>query len=187
MCSLGSSPACIVRLQVHPGATTFPPVCAFWCWPRAFTRAHPLASQTPIQCPRSRTATPEVAQFFESLRGPDCALSRLLASVADEYDRPVTQSIATPVARLPWSPPKIGPKFTQALSVSPHPGADGLVQGELPPITPEYWPLSPASPLILAHPLQPPSTAGLGRNRWGLSSPYHVAEPRRLHGTTEGR
>ena len=36
-----------------------------------------------------------------------------------------------------WSP-------ATALSVSPHSGADGLVQVELPPISPEFLPFSPA-------------------------------------------
>ena len=44
--------------------------------------------------------------------------------------------------------------------MSPHSGADGLVQGELPPISPECWPFSPALPVTLAHPLLPP------KHRW---------------------
>ena len=76
-----------------------------------FPRAHPLPA-TPCQCPRSRQATLELGgrSTFPPLRWPDCTLSRLRA---EEYDRPVT------------------------LSVSPHAGADGFVQGELPPISPE--------------------------------------------------
>ena len=56
--------------------------------------------------------------------GPGCTWSRLSAFIAAEYDWPVTQSIATPEPCCP----------------SHHPGsrADGLVQGEPPPISPPY-------------------------------------------------
>ena len=56
--------------------------------------AHPLPA-TPFQCPRSRTATlgQRAPAPFLPLRWPDCTLSRLRE---EEYDRPVTQSIATP-------------------------------------------------------------------------------------------
>ena len=43
--------------------------------------------------------------------------------------------------------------------------ADGLVQGELPPITPEFWPFSPALPVTLAHPLLPPKHGWLGQGQ----------------------
>ena len=58
-----------------------------------FQRAHPLPA-TPFQCPRSRTATLELGSRSThlALRWPDCTLSRLRA---EEYGRPVTQSIAT--------------------------------------------------------------------------------------------
>ena len=71
--------------EAHPGANTFPPVSL---------RAHPLPA-TPFQCPRSRTATlgEGAAATYLPLRLSDCTLSRLRA---EEYDRPVTQSIATP-------------------------------------------------------------------------------------------
>ena len=57
-------------------------------------RAHPLPA-TPCQCPRSRTATLgwRTTATYLPLRWPDCTLSRLRA---EEYDRPVTQSIVTP-------------------------------------------------------------------------------------------
>ena len=48
-------------------------------------------------------------------------------------------------------------------------------QAELPPTSPECWPFSPALPVTLAHPLLPPKHGWLGRDKWGLSSPYHVA------------
>ena len=50
--------------------------------------------QTPFQCPRSRKATLE-PQLVQPSRRPDCTLSRVVATTAEEYDRPVTQSIAT--------------------------------------------------------------------------------------------
>ena len=66
---------------------------------------------------------------------------------------------------------------SKAVSVSPHSGADGLVQGELPPF---FFSLNvdrfhQPCLLPLAHFFLPPLTAdcwaGIG---WGLSSPYHV-------------
>ena len=72
------------RSPVHPkGAST-----------HSSQRAHPLPA-TPFQCPRSRTATLELeaAAPFLPLRWPDCTLSRLRA---EEYGRPVTQSVTTP-------------------------------------------------------------------------------------------
>ena len=74
-----------------PGRTPFHP-CAVL--PRPASRTHPLPA-TPFQWPRSRTATLgwEAAAPFLPSRRPDCTLSRLRA---EEYDRPVTQSIATP-------------------------------------------------------------------------------------------
>ena len=74
---------------------------------------------------------------YLTLRWPDCTLSRFRA---EECDRPVTQSIATHRSRLRGRfPPWIG-RWSPAepLDVSPHPGSDSLVQGELPPITPEF-------------------------------------------------
>ena len=52
---------------------------------------------------------------------------------------------------LSVSSPRSSPSLAKALSVSPHPGADGPVQGEQPPISPEFWPCSPALPVTLAH------------------------------------
>ena len=46
-----------------------------------------------FRCPQSRTARAGSRSSYLPLRRPDCTLSRLRA---DEYDRPVTQSIATP-------------------------------------------------------------------------------------------
>ena len=74
-----------------PGRTPFHPRAVL---PRPASRTHPLPA-TPFQCPRSRTATlgQGAAAHFPPLRWPACTLSRLRA---EEYDRPVTQSIATP-------------------------------------------------------------------------------------------
>ena len=55
-----------------------------------FPPAH-LLRATPFRCPRSRTATLEIGSRGSYL--PDCTLSRLRAQ---EYDLPVTHSIATP-------------------------------------------------------------------------------------------
>ena len=92
--------ACVLRappsshrrvLEAHLGANNFHPRAVL---PRPASRTHPLPA-TPFQCPRSRTSTlgEEAAAPFLPLRWPDCTLSRLRA---EEYDRPVTQSIATP-------------------------------------------------------------------------------------------
>ena len=45
-------------------------------------------------------------QFFQSLRRPDCTLSRLLALEAEEFDWPVTQSMATPEPGCPGLHPR---------------------------------------------------------------------------------
>ena len=87
----GLLPALTVRfLKRTPGRTPFHP-CAVL--PRPASRTHPHPA-TPFQCPRSRTATlgEGAAATYLPLRWPDCSLSRLRA---EEYDRPVTQSIAT--------------------------------------------------------------------------------------------
>ena len=92
LCSSGSSPALTVQfLRRTRERTPFHP-CAVL--PRPASRTHPLPA-TPFQCPRSRTATfgEGAAATYLPLRWPDCTLSRLRA---EEHDRPVTQSIATP-------------------------------------------------------------------------------------------
>ena len=77
------------------------------------------------------------------------------------------------------SPPKIGRwSPARALSVSPHSGADGLVQGELPPISPEFWPFLPALPVTLA----PPLTATETRLAWaGIGGACRFTVPRGGH------
>ena len=54
--------------------------------------------------------------------------------------------------------------------MSPHPGADGLLQGELPPISPEFSPFSPAY-------------LGAFQDRWGLSVPRTTWRPLTLAGS----
>ena len=169
----------LLGFEAHPRAITFPSVRDLL---RPSTRTHPLPA-TPFQCPRPRTTTLGwgAAAPFLPLRWPDCTLSRLRA---EEYDWPVTQSIAIPepssrtiptldrtlVAR--WSlgcattlgsrrscPGWAAAHFTWILifftSLACYPGA-----------TP-YWHWN---------------TAGLCRDRWGLSSPYHVSLLVRLTG-----
>ena len=100
-------------------------------------RAHPLPA-TPFQCPRSRTATLKVGSrgSYLPLRGPDCTLSRFRA---EEYDQPVTQSIATPEPSSRTIHTLDRTLFTRkSLECVTTPRSRRLVQGELPPITPEY-------------------------------------------------
>ena len=90
----GLLPALTVRFfRRTPGRTPFHPKQTLFLGV-TFLRAHPLPA-TPFQCPRSRTATlgEGAAAHFPPLRWPDCTSSRLPSR---EYDRPVTQSIATP-------------------------------------------------------------------------------------------
>ena len=72
-------------------ANTFPSACGL----TTTSSTNPSASRNTFQCPRSRTATlgRGSQHTFLPLRWPDCTLSRLRA---EEYDRPVTQSKATP-------------------------------------------------------------------------------------------
>ena len=46
--------------RAHPAATTFTHTGAFWLFAARLSWAHPLL-ETPVQCPRSRTATLELA------------------------------------------------------------------------------------------------------------------------------
>ena len=191
--SSGSSPAHHrPAFEAHPGANTFP--SARGLTTTSFT--DPSASRNTFSV---STITDGNAQIrgpqhtFLPLRWSDCTLSRLRA---EEYDRPVTQSIATPEPSSRTIPTLDRTLVAaRALSVSPHSGADGLIQGGLPATSPECWPFSPASPFTWAH----------FQDRWGLSYPYHVAAtypygqpgsssfasrwrflPRRLDGTTAG-
>ena len=78
--------------EAHPGANTFPSACGL-----TTTHLH-----GPIRFPQHLVSVHDhgrqpsdrgLQHTFLPLRGPDCTLSRLRA---EEYDRPVTQSIATP-------------------------------------------------------------------------------------------
>ena len=128
-----------VRLRCTFGATTFPSALGHFGTMRSPLRArpHPFLTDPPasFQCPRSRSSS-QGFTIHLALRGPDCTSSRLFALVTEEDDRLVTQSIATPEPGCPDPQPRSSkPKLAKALSVSPHSGADGLVQGELPPST----------------------------------------------------
>ena len=67
---------------------------------------------------------------LEAQLEPDCTMSRL--PTWREYDRSVTQSMAT-LEPLLWAAAWIEQDLAMAPDVSPHPGADSLVQDELPP------------------------------------------------------
>ena len=128
--------------EAHPRANTFPPE-ADSSAESTFHRAHPLPA-TPFQCPRSRTATlgEGATATYLPLRWPDCTLSRLRAEEydgapflaltlacrlrAEDYDRPATQSMATPEPSSRTIPTL---DRTLVASVSPHSGADGLCPG----------------------------------------------------------
>ena len=205
--------ACVLRtplqhsrlvIEAHPGANTFQPTGAFLLFVARVFRGPIRFQQPPFQWPRSRTATLGNS-FHDSYVGLTVPWA---VSFFWSYDRLVTQSIATLLEDDPHLRSNGNLPFANSLSVSPHSGADGLVQGELPPFFfLECWPFSPALPVTLTHTLLPPLTADcLGRDRWRLSSPYHEATtypcgqlgsssfatnwrllPRRLDGTTTGR
>ena len=98
---------------------------------------------------------------LEAQLEPDCTMSRLPTS--REYDRSVTQSIATPEPLL-WAAAWIEQDLAMAPDVSPHPGADSLVQDELPP-----WFLH----IDRFH--QPCLSPGRIRGQLRTVIPYHVA------------
>ena len=85
LCSSGSV------LEAHPGANTFPSVCGL----TATSLTDPSASRNTfsVSTITDGNAQAGAAAHIPPLRWPDCTLSRLRA---EEYDRPVTQSIATP-------------------------------------------------------------------------------------------
>ena len=93
--------ACVLRaphrltrpaFDAHSGANTFPSACGL----TTTSSTDPSASRntfsvSTITDGNARNRGPQ--HTFLPLRWPDCTLSRLRA---EEYDRPVTQSIATP-------------------------------------------------------------------------------------------
>ena len=132
--------ACVLRaphrhtrlvIEAHPGANAFPPTGAFLLFAARVFRRPIRFPQTPFQWPRSRTAT-----LGNSFRGSHVGLTVPWAvSTSWSYDRPVTQSIATLLEDDHHLRSNGNLPFAKALSVSPHSGADGLVQGELPPFS----------------------------------------------------
>ena len=86
--SSGSSPALWLSFEGHPGATTFPPSSTL--------DRSPDPSDGPSASRRHFCSAHDHGQLrsdHQSFRRPNCTLSRLRA---EEYDWPVTQSIATP-------------------------------------------------------------------------------------------
>ena len=119
-------------------------------------------------------------------------------SRAEEYDRPATQSIATPKPSSRTIPTLDRTLVARwSLWVCHHTWEPTVLSSGKPrPISLQFWKFSPALPVSWAH----------FQDTWGLSSPYHVADtyplrvaslfllcvslggflPRRLEGTTEG-
>ena len=146
-------------------------------------RAYPLpADISAHDHGRLRSSLVAAALVYLALRRPDCTFSRLTAFIAEEYDRPVTQSIATPEPGCPGPHPR-----------SSRPEADGLVQGELPPISPDRF----HQPCLLTGRTSRigedcrPRTAWRPLTLFGqLGSSFSASHwrflPRRLDGTTAG-
>ena len=93
--------ACVLRappgshrpvLEAHPGANTFPSVCGLTTTSFTDPFRFPQHLFSVHDHGRQRSGRGPQHTFLPSRR-PDCTLSRLRA---EEYDRPVTQSIATP-------------------------------------------------------------------------------------------
>ena len=97
-----------------------------------------------------------------ALRRPDCTLSRLFASVAEEYERPVTQPIATPEPGCPGPHPRSSRNLLEPW-VCLHTREPTVLSRVSCRPAPEYWQFSPALPVTLAHPLLPPKHGWLGQ------------------------
>ena len=91
LCSSGSSRLSPSGFEAHPGANTFPSVCGLTT--TSFTDPSASRNTFSVSTITDGNAQAGAAAHFPPLRWPDCTLSRLRA---EEYDRPVTQSIATP-------------------------------------------------------------------------------------------
>ena len=91
LCSSGSSRLSPSGFEAHPGANTFPSVCGLTS--TSFTDPSASRNTFSVSTITDGNAQAGAAAHFPPLRWPDCTLSRLRA---EEYDRPVTQSIATP-------------------------------------------------------------------------------------------
>ena len=175
--------ACVLRtphqlprlfIETHPGTNIFPPTGAFLLFAARVFRGSISFPQSPFQWPRSRTATLE-----NSFCGSYVGLTVPWAvSFSWSYHRTVTQSRATLLEDDLHFRSNGNLAFAKALSVSPHSGADGLVQGELPTFFFSPWMLTVFTSLA-CYPgaLLTAAVNGwlLDKDRWGLSSPYHVA------------
>ena len=91
LCSSGSSRLSRPLFEAHPGANTFPSVCGLTS--TSFTDPSASRNTFSVSTITDGNAQAGAAAHFPPLRWPDCTLSRLRA---EEYNRPVTQSIATP-------------------------------------------------------------------------------------------
>ena len=91
LCSSGSSRLSPSGFEAHPGANTFPSVRGLTT--TSFTDPSASRNTFPVSTIMDGNAQAGAAVHFPPFRWPDCTLSRLRA---EEYDRPVTQSIATP-------------------------------------------------------------------------------------------
>ena len=98
--------------EAHLGANTFPPEAdtLLWC----HISSGPSASRNTFSVSTITDGNARIKGRSTLSYRPDCTSSRLRA---EEYDRPVTQSIAT-----------LEPSSRTIPAVSPHSGADGLVQ-----------------------------------------------------------
>ena len=91
LCSSGSPQLSPSGFEAHPGAGTFPSVCGLTT--TSFTDPSASRNTPSVSTITDGNAQAGAAAHFPPLRWPDCTLSRLRA---EEYDWPVTQSIATP-------------------------------------------------------------------------------------------
>ena len=91
LCSSDSSRLSPSGFEAHPGANTFPSVCGLTT--TSFTDPSASRNTFSVSTITDGNAQAGAAAHFPLLRWPDCTLSRFRA---EEYDRPVTQSIATP-------------------------------------------------------------------------------------------
>ena len=112
--SLGSQGAqATTPARVHLGATTFPSRIRVIGY-SAVQQQSPLRRdirfpQVPFSVPTITDGYARTKQGFTihlALSRPDCTLRRLFAVVAEEYDRPVTQSIAPPEPGCPGPHPR---------------------------------------------------------------------------------
>ena len=136
-----------------PRATTFPPVCAFRQLPRRlvhgpYTRPQHLFSVHDHG--RLRSAIQCWDRYTLSIRRPDSRLSRLVAFSGEENERPVTQSIATP--------------NQSSRTISTHGSRRSCPGWAAAHLT---WMLTVFTSVACY--------LDAFQDKWGLSSPYHVA------------